>query len=67
MLVRNEDTRSQDYDEMRSKYRPSHADFAYDEKFGSVPGKAVGGRPHERRSAGSPLEPLPSKSWPLSG
>src|SRR5262245_55953106 len=34
MLVRNEDARTRDYDKMREKYRPSHADFAYDEKFG---------------------------------
>jgi chorismate synthase len=26
MLVRNKDTRSQDYDEMAQTYRPSHAD-----------------------------------------
>src|SRR5271166_4058703 len=32
LLVRNSDQRSRDYDEMREKYRPSHADFAYDEK-----------------------------------
>ncbi|HVL40288.1 MAG TPA: chorismate synthase, partial [Fimbriimonadaceae bacterium] len=28
MMVENEDARSRDYDEMREKYRPSHADFA---------------------------------------
>jgi len=26
MMVRNEDARGRDYDEMRDKYRPSHAD-----------------------------------------
>jgi chorismate synthase len=34
ILVRNQDTRSQDYDEMAQKYRPSHADATYDAKFG---------------------------------
>ena len=34
MMVRNADARSADYDEMRSKYRPSHADFTYDAKYG---------------------------------
>ena len=34
MLVRNSDSRSRDYEEMRTKYRPSHADFTYDMKYG---------------------------------
>lgn len=34
ILVRNKDTRSQDYDEMAVKYRPSHADATYDAKYG---------------------------------
>ena len=34
MLVRNKDARPNDYEEMRTKYRPSHADFTYNEKFG---------------------------------
>ncbi|GCL38440.1 chorismate synthase [Sphaerospermopsis reniformis] len=34
ILVRNKDTRSQDYDEMAQKYRPSHADATYDAKYG---------------------------------
>ncbi|HEX7498888.1 MAG TPA: chorismate synthase, partial [Polyangia bacterium] len=29
LLVRNSDARSGDYDEMRTKYRPSHADYSY--------------------------------------
>ena len=33
-VVRNEDARSAAYDDMRHVYRPSHADFAYDAKFG---------------------------------
>ncbi|WP_373480426.1 chorismate synthase [Geminocystis sp.] len=34
ILVRNQDARSQDYDEMAVKYRPSHADATYDGKYG---------------------------------
>ncbi len=34
ILVRNKDARSQDYDEMAVKYRPSHADATYDAKYG---------------------------------
>lgn len=33
-LVRNRDTRPQDYAKMRAIYRPSHADFTYQEKYG---------------------------------
>jgi chorismate synthase len=32
LLVRNKDQRSNDYDEMALKYRPSHADATYDAK-----------------------------------
>lgn len=34
MLVRNTDQRPGAYDEMRDKFRPSHADFAYQAKYG---------------------------------
>ena len=34
LMVFNQDQRSNDYDEMKEKYRPSHADFAYDQKYG---------------------------------
>jgi len=33
-LIRNQDYRSFDYDQLRDAYRPSHADFTYDSKFG---------------------------------
>jgi chorismate synthase len=32
--VRNKDYQSFDYDQLRDAYRPSHADFTYDSKFG---------------------------------
>jgi len=34
ILVRNADAKSQDYDAIRDKYRPGHADFSYDAKYG---------------------------------
>jgi chorismate synthase len=34
ILVRNKNTRPQDYDEMAQAYRPSHADATYDAKYG---------------------------------
>jgi chorismate synthase len=34
ILIRNSDARSQDYDEIREKYRPGHADFTFDAKYG---------------------------------
>lgn len=34
ILVRNEDQRSRDYSEIKDKYRPGHADFGFDAKYG---------------------------------
>jgi len=34
ILIRNRDARSKDYEELRDKYRPGHADFTFDQKFG---------------------------------
>ena len=34
MMVWNADARSKDYEEIRTKYRPSHADYTYQQKFG---------------------------------
>ena len=34
MLVWNKDARTQDYEEVRVKYRPSHADYTYQAKYG---------------------------------
>ncbi len=34
LLVRNADQHSKDYDELKSLYRPGHADFTFDAKFG---------------------------------
>lgn len=51
MLVRNEDQRSRDYEELKTKYRPSHADFTYDAKYG-VRAWSGGGRASARETIG---------------
>ncbi len=51
ILVRNKDQRSQDYDEMATKYRPSHADATYDAKYG-IRNYQGGGRSSARETIG---------------
>jgi chorismate synthase len=34
VLVRNTDQKSRDYDDVKEKYRPGHADYTYDAKYG---------------------------------
>ena len=51
ILVRNKDARSQDYDEMEQKYRPSHADATYDAKYG-IRNWQGGGRSSARETIG---------------
>lgn len=51
MIVRNKDTRSEDYDELREVFRPGHADFTYHEKFG-IRDHRGGGRSSGRETIG---------------
>jgi chorismate synthase len=51
MLIPNEDQRSGDYSEIAEKYRPSHADYTYDAKFGTRDYRG-GGRTSARETAG---------------
>ena len=51
ILVRNKDARSRDYDEMRTVYRPSHADYTYDAKYGRRDWRG-GGRASARETIG---------------
>lgn len=51
LLVRNADQRPEAYSEMREKFRPSHADFTYQEKFG-VRDHRGGGRSSARETIG---------------
>ena len=51
MLVRNQDMRSGDYEEMKTKFRPSHADYTYKAKYG-VRAWQGGGRASARETIG---------------
>ncbi|MCP8939069.1 chorismate synthase [Alsobacter sp. SYSU M60028] len=50
LLIENVDQRSKDYGEIRDKYRPGHADFTYDIKYG-VRDYRGGGRSSARETA----------------
>ncbi|MEE3718257.1 chorismate synthase [Tumidithrix elongata RA019] len=51
ILVRNKDARSQDYNEMADKFRPSHADATYQAKYG-IRNWQGGGRSSARETIG---------------
>jgi len=51
MLIRNQDARSKDYEDIARAYRPSHADYTYDAKYG-IRAVAGGGRASARETAG---------------
>lgn len=51
LLVRNADARSSAYDEMREKFRPSHADYTYQAKYGLRDHRG-GGRSSARETIG---------------
>ena len=50
LLIRNTDQRSKDYAEVAVKYRPGHADYAYDAKYGFRDPRG-GGRSSARETA----------------
>ena len=58
ILIRNTDQRSRDYSDIKDKYRPGHADFSYDAKYGFRDYRGGGrssaraGRPLRRRACG---------------
>ena len=49
-LIKNEDAREKDYDHISEKFRPSHADFTYDQKYGHRDHRG-GGRASARETA----------------
>ncbi len=51
LVIPNEDMRPGDYREIREKYRPSHADYTYDAKYGRRDWRG-GGRTSARETAG---------------
>jgi len=50
MMIRNTDQRSKDYSEIKDRYRPGHADYTYDLKYG-VRDYRGGGRSSARETA----------------
>ena len=50
LLIRNQDQRSRDYSEIAAKYRPGHADYTYDQKYGRRDHRG-GGRSSARETA----------------
>ncbi|RIJ29518.1 chorismate synthase [Henriciella algicola] len=50
MMIENVDQRSKDYSEIRDRYRPGHADYAYDQKYG-IRDYRGGGRSSARETA----------------
>ncbi len=71
LLVRNADQRPGAYDEMKDKYRPSHADFTYQTKYGRRDHRG-GGRSSARETigrvaAGALAKKLLAKAGPAGG
>lgn len=50
LMIENTDARSKDYSEIKDKYRPGHADFTYDAKYG-IRDYRGGGRSSARETA----------------
>ncbi len=50
LLIRNEDQRSKDYDQIKDQFRPGHADFSYMAKYG-IRDHRGGGRSSARETA----------------
>jgi len=50
LMIENTDQRSKDYSEIRDSYRPGHADYAYDQKYG-IRDYRGGGRSSARETA----------------
>lgn len=50
LLIENEDTKSKDYDDIKDKFRPGHADYTYQQKYG-IRDYRGGGRSSARETA----------------
>ena len=50
LLIKNKDQRSQDYGNIKDRFRPGHADYTYDQKYGSRDYRG-GGRSSARETA----------------
>lgn len=61
-IIRNKDTRSADYDNMRDLYRPNHADYTYESRYG-IRDHRGGGRASARETANWVLAGALAKQW----
>ena len=61
-IIRNSDNRSQDYSESAHKYRPNHADFTYDDKYG-IRDYRGGGRASARETANWVVAGALAQQW----
>lgn len=68
-IIRNKDKRSKDYEPLRNVFRPSHADYTYEQKFGFRDHRG-GGRSSARetacRVAAGAIAKLLLKHWNIS-
>lgn len=62
MVIHNEDARSGDYSHIADKYRPSHADFTYDARYGLRDYRG-GGRSSARETAARVAAGAIAKIW----
>lgn len=62
MIVYNKDQRSRDYGNIAYTYRPGHADFGFDQKYGFRDTEEADVPPAVKPSDELPQEPLPRKS-----
>ena len=64
MMIRNKDSRSQDYDQLRHVYRPSHADYTWEAKYGRRDYRG-GGRSSARETATRVAAGAVARQWLL--
>ena len=61
-MVKNKDAKSKDYDELKDVYRPSHADYTYDAKYG-IRDYRGGGRSSARETLSRVVAGAFAKQW----
>ncbi len=61
-LIRNKDVKSSDYDELEKVYRPSHADYTYQNKYG-IRDHRGGGRSSARETVVRVVAGSMAKQW----
>ena len=64
LLIDNVDQRSKDYSDIRDKYRPGHADYTYDVKYGLRDYRGGGRQSARRPPCGSQPAPSRARSCP---